>query len=84
MGSEKKRKRLTLGGKVEALRLLQTGSAVIDVMNHFVIARRTVRKLQHDANGILERAEDGTAALHVKSARPAEFPMIEEKVLRFI
>ena len=84
MPSENKRKRLKLGGKVRALRLLQTGSDIINVMNHFGIARRTVRKLEHDANGILKRAEDGTAALQVKSARPAKFPLMEEKVLRFI
>ena len=84
MASEKKLNRLKFGEKVEALRLLQTGSYVINVMNHFGLAPRTERKLQHNVHGIMKRAEEGTAPVQVNSARPGKISMIEAKVLLFI
>lgn len=81
MADEKKRKRLSLGDKIESVRMLGKGSDATHIMNKFGVKWRTVRKLRKDAHLLLKKAEEDGTALHAKSARPPKYPHIEERVL---
>lgn len=62
-----------MGEKLEAVRMLSTGSDVIEVMNKFGVKRRTVTKLRKDADILLKKANEDGKALHAKSVRPPKF-----------
>lgn len=82
--NEKKRKRFSLGEKLEAVRMLSTGSDATDFINKFDVKRRTVTKLRKDADHLLKKAEKDRTALHAKYTRPPKFPHIEERFLQFL
>ena len=78
-----KRTRLTLAQKAEAVHKLQSGPPFSVIMRKFSIGRRTVTKLRSEAPQILQCVENQSSSLHSKSSRPAQFPIIEERLNEF-
>lgn len=80
---KQKRTRLTLGQKLEAAWMVQSGACTAYVMSEFNVSRRFVTNLKSDAKQLIEEAEKLSTSLDIKTARPAKLPGIDKAVMDF-
>ncbi len=83
-GKSGKPKRLTLQEKLEAMRMLLTGSFATHVMRNFGVSSRLVTKLKSENAALLQAAEKNGRSLQSNSFRGVKFPEIDEKVNQFV
>ncbi len=69
LGRSGKRTRRTLQEKLEALRMLQSGSLPSAIMYKFGVSSRFVTKLKSEGAALLEEAEKNGHSLQSKSLR---------------
>ncbi len=79
-GKSGKRKRLTLQEKLEAMRILHTGSLASHVMRKFFVPSRFVTILKSEGAALLEAAEKSGPLYNPSFFRAVKFPEIDGKV----
>ena len=82
-GEKKRRKRLVLQQKIDALEMLKKGTPSVAVMTRFNVSSRLVTKLKKEGDELLEKAEKQVLSLKTKSLRSAMYPEVENKVYEF-
>lgn len=78
------RKRLTLAQKREIIEQLSDGATVGDMAKTYGCGRRTVQKIQSEADKIFRAIEKLACNTEYKSIKACKFPVIDKSVYEFV